>query len=255
MGQEEDYAFVPPTPDRVCRRAFVLAAVACRASLEEAPQDPDAVATFTRLQKWLAEEDLRQEFEAAEWERVTFPLGTLKERDRIDMSWRSEGLVVLAWALQRAELPPHDQQADGPAVGDTIGFLGKGAARELMSDARLRSEDELSQFTGGSDSIHFTRSRSTSLISLGSANGRRCLSRTYRSSVGTSRYAAGPYPRHQKTWLENAPQSPVSDNKLRTGSSATTSSIRRSRVIRSTEPNPNNRLKRSVWAGAFQTSA
>ncbi len=142
MGQEEDYAFVPPTPDRVCRRAFVLAAVACRASLQEAPHDPDAVATYARLQKWLAEEDLRQEFEAAEWERVASPLGTLKERDRIDMSWRSEGLEVLAWALQRANLPPHDQQADGPAIGDAIGFLGKDAARELMSDARVRSEDE-----------------------------------------------------------------------------------------------------------------
>jgi len=143
MDQEADDEFTPPAPERVCRRAFVLAAVACRASLEEAPQDPDAIATYARLQEWLAREDLRQEFEATEWEAVACPLGALKERDAIDMSWRSEGLVVLAWALQRAELPPHDRQADGPAVGDAIGFLCEGAARDLIGDPRLRSDDEL----------------------------------------------------------------------------------------------------------------
>jgi hypothetical protein len=143
MDPEEDNELVPAAPDRVCRRAFVLAAVACRASLEEAPQHPDAVATYARLQDWLAHQDLGEESEVAEWKAVACPLGALDERTRIDMSWRSEGLVVLAWALRRAEIPPHDKQADGPAVADTIGFLAEGATSRLISDPRLRSDHEL----------------------------------------------------------------------------------------------------------------
>jgi len=114
--EDQDSEFLPPPSNRVCRRASVLAAVACRASLEEAPQHPDSVATYDRLQNWVVHEDLRQEFEIHEWECLTSPLGALKKRDAIDMSWRSEGLVVLAWALTLSELPPHDRQADGPAV-------------------------------------------------------------------------------------------------------------------------------------------
>jgi len=143
MEEEQDNEFVPPTLDRVCRRAFVLVSVACRASLEEAPQHPDSIGIYGRLQQWIADEDLRQEFEAHEWEGICCPLGALTRRDRIDMSWRSEGLVVLAWALQRSDLPPHDTQADGPCVGEAIGFLEDGAVGRLIADARERSQEDL----------------------------------------------------------------------------------------------------------------
>ena len=155
MEEEQDSEFVPPTPDRVCWRAFVLASITCRASLEEAPQHPDAICTYGRLQEWIVDEDLRQEFEAQEWDGVIAPLGALKRRDRIDMSWRTEGLVVLAWALQRSELPPHDRQADGPSVGDAIGFFEEDAVGKLIADSWQRSEDELGWLVEMTLAVHW----------------------------------------------------------------------------------------------------
>lgn len=139
----DDGAFASPTLDRICQRAFVLATLACRASLEEAPREPRAMELHAQLQDWLVEEGLQQEFETSEWSRVLAPLGALTVREHIDMSWRSEGLMVLAWALQRVELKPFDQPAEGSAVAGAIGFLEPGAVRELVRQARLRSEDEL----------------------------------------------------------------------------------------------------------------
>lgn len=139
----DDGAFALPTLDRICQRAFVLATLACRASLEAAPSEPRAMELHAQLQDWLMEEGLHQEFETSEWSRVLAPLGALTVRERIDMSWRSEGLVVLAWALQRVELEPYDQSAEGSAVAGAIGFLEPGAVHDLVRQARRRSEDEL----------------------------------------------------------------------------------------------------------------
>ncbi len=155
MNETDEYELTPPPQDRVIRRAFVLAAIACRASLENAPKDPEAIEIHAELQQWLVEEDLRQEFEAAEWAKVVAPLGTLKERERIDMSWRSEGLAVLAWALQRVELESYDQAVEGAAVAETIGFLQPGAVRELMAQPRLRSEDELTWLADLTLTVHW----------------------------------------------------------------------------------------------------
>jgi len=139
--QDED-VLTPPTAARVAQRALVLASLACRASLEEEPEHPTAVRTYQDLTEWIPAMGIKGEFEPAEWEVISSPLGQLPERDRIDMSWRSEGLAMLAWALRRIEFPLYDQQVDGPAVGDALGFLNDDA-RKLLDAPELRSAEEL----------------------------------------------------------------------------------------------------------------
>lgn len=151
---DDVYELCPPTALRVAMRALVLASCACRGSLEEAPQHPIARRTWTDLQDWVDAIGIRGEFESYELEVITLPLGELSERQRIDVSWRSEGMAVLGWALQRCELPPYDVQVDGPAVGDALGFLMQDA-NGLLAKPMLRPAVELEQLADSLLTVHW----------------------------------------------------------------------------------------------------
>lgn len=99
--------------------------------------------------------DLVDEFEPEEWRLASTPLGELPMRERIRMSWRTESAVVLAWALQRYELQPYDQQASGPEVGEAIGFLDDDAAGDLIRAPELRSEDKLHWYANLALMVHW----------------------------------------------------------------------------------------------------
>jgi hypothetical protein len=107
------------------------------------------------LQNWVQEIGARDEFEDKEWNGIVTPLGALSERITVDFGWRAEGLVVLAWALGRADLPPYDEQADGPTVGDTIGFLDDSAAGLLLLSPRLRSFADLEWIANLTLAVHW----------------------------------------------------------------------------------------------------
>lgn len=133
---------VRPTAERVARRALALAAVVCRSGIEPEAGHPEVEAFRADLLAWLAESGVMGELEPAERALLETPVGALTQRQWMDASWRGEGLVVLAWALGRCDLPPYDEPADSPGVAHALGFLEASAA-ERSSNATLRAGEEI----------------------------------------------------------------------------------------------------------------
>jgi hypothetical protein len=143
---------VPPSPLQVARRALVLATVSCRGILE-LDSERDAAAQFwARASAWWDGLGLDAELEPHEAALLRAPFGSPPQQARIDASWRAEALGVLAWALGRAELSPHDQEVDAAAVAGTLGFLEPSTVLEA---ARLRSEAELAAYGNVAFTVHW----------------------------------------------------------------------------------------------------
>src|SRR5262249_34991627 len=107
----------PPSARRVAARALALSAVVCRAYLEMSRADmpseswePQRAHLFARLQGL----GIAPELEPPERAFLHVPVGGADPRLVTDAAWRGEGLAVLAWALNRFELPAHDEQAFPP---------------------------------------------------------------------------------------------------------------------------------------------
>jgi hypothetical protein len=132
----------PPLPERVARRALVLAAVCCRSAIEDDADNAEAETFRREVLAWLHDVSASDEAEPEELALLSVPLGTLNERQVIDGSWRGEGLGVLAWALGRYELSSYQQTISPPDAADAIGFLTS-EATELIESARLRDPEEL----------------------------------------------------------------------------------------------------------------
>src|SRR5947209_5531592 len=105
-GEEDDLS--APNSERVAARAVVLAAVSCRGLIEN-EKDVDergAENVRSRIVSWLEKIGASNELEPAEAGLLSKPVGSLDRSATVDASWRSEGLVVLAWALHYTTLPP-----------------------------------------------------------------------------------------------------------------------------------------------------
>lgn len=150
-GLEE---LMPPTAQRVARRAAVLASCACRANLEDDPDKSRSRQTHADLIEWIAEVGVRDEFETTEWKAMMVDLGELPLQMKISLWWRSEGAVSLAWALKLIELPPHDRYVDISSLGSAIGLLNDDA-RHFLESPILRSRGELEWFADLTLAIHW----------------------------------------------------------------------------------------------------
>ena len=145
---------VPPTADRVARRALVLAAVACRSAIEGDATNPRAEAFRREVLDWLRDAGAEEEAEPDELALLRAPLGSLDERQVIDASWRGEGLGVLAWALGRYELPSYQHTVTPPEVADRLGFMTPDAAL-LVQHATLRDAEELEALASRLLAVHW----------------------------------------------------------------------------------------------------
>ena len=151
---DEEAEPIPPSAERVARRALVLAAVVCRSGIEGDAGNADAEMFRGSVVTWAEDVGLTDEFEPEEMALLRTPLGKLVVRQRIDASWRVEGLAVLGWALGRTELPPYDLQADGPAVGLALGFH-EATALTVLAAPRLRDRRELTSLADQLFSLHW----------------------------------------------------------------------------------------------------
>jgi uncharacterized protein DUF4272 len=141
LDESEELDPIPPTPERVAKRALILSAVACRGAIEREAGDENAEAFRGRVLDWVKDLDLCEEIETGELELLDLPLGNLPKQVEVNASWRAEGLAVLAWALKRMDLPPHDQMADPSAIAESLGFLRDGASTVLESPQMRSGED------------------------------------------------------------------------------------------------------------------
>lgn len=154
----------PPPPDAptVARRALVLAAVACRAFIDDEKNDPEGAGKLAKQSfDWLRGFGL--DAELTDWERKVLctEFGCLEDDDRINASWLAEGLIVLAWALKCADLPAFDVQCDPSATANALGFL-QPLADTVLAKPCLRSSDELAGYNEFVYNLHW-RTRHFSL--------------------------------------------------------------------------------------------
>ena len=141
----------PPAPDRILRRARVLAALGHRGMLEQEKERARALDARGKMLAWLEREELEDELEDDEETRLGAPLGQLGPQATVDCVWRFEGAVVLAWALSLVELPAHDRVADVGALSRALAIGGPGGGLEL----RPRSGRELDRGRERAFAIHW----------------------------------------------------------------------------------------------------
>jgi Domain of unknown function (DUF4272) len=129
----------PPGPSRVARRALILAALTCRGSLDT--EGSDASAMNARLRQWFERLALGDEADESERALMAAPLGSLEPAGAVRATWNAEGLAVVAWALRRFALPPHDTKVDPFEVTDAVGLLSDDVW--LLDQPELRSAEQL----------------------------------------------------------------------------------------------------------------
>jgi len=146
--------YVPPSRERVATRALALATQAYRALLEQSAADPGAAPAHAKCVAWCERIGLRQELEPSEWTLLTTPLGQLPARDGMNASWLAEPMGCMAWALQLAELPDYETEADGAEIANALFFLREDA-RESLARARLRPHADLERLCDTYLTVHW----------------------------------------------------------------------------------------------------
>jgi hypothetical protein len=150
----EDEESLPPEPARVAARAMILSAVAHRGLVEDDEDRQGAEVRRGEVCRWLARLGVEGELEEAENFLLRTPIGQLDRRNAVDASWRSEGMVVLAWALGRAELPRYDEPCVPSEVANELGFLAERSGTALAAPS-LRAREDIEDLAGTYLAIHW----------------------------------------------------------------------------------------------------
>lgn len=144
----------PPTVDRVARRALALTALANCAQMDSAP-DPKAAARDAHdILDWLAEERVLPELEPWEDKFLRAPVGKRDRKKCIEVSYFIEAVCVLAWALQKFELPPHDTLVEVPTLLRALGYRQPQALAALMKPG-LRRPDDIAKMSERVFALHW----------------------------------------------------------------------------------------------------
>jgi len=139
---DDESELTPQTADRVAARAMVLSSISCRGAIERDFEKPGAEVLRQRILPWLVTIGVSSELEPIEKDLLETPLGKLDSRNALNSQWRSEGLVVLAWALKWAELPRPQDQCDPSELANSLGFLDERRNTPLHNPA-LRPNEEI----------------------------------------------------------------------------------------------------------------
>jgi hypothetical protein len=153
--EDAEYPEPPPSALTVARRALILAAISCRGFTDGDKINVLGAADLAGKSKnWLIALGLDEEL--TDWERkiLSAEFGQLQDRDRINASWLSEGLVILAWALERVELPSFDVQCDPSGTANILGFL-QPESETVLAKPSLRSSEELNEYNEFIYNLHW----------------------------------------------------------------------------------------------------
>jgi Domain of unknown function (DUF4272) len=145
----------PPSALRVARRAVALTALTGRAFLELEGSGADEAEQLQHILGWVEDLDIRDEFEAEELSFLETRIGELEQSEIMNMTWRAEGLVVLAWALSLADVPAHDVMVDPQDMWREMGAFNIKRAEEILACCHLRSRDEILVFTEKQFAVHW----------------------------------------------------------------------------------------------------
>ena len=143
-----------PKAGEALRSALVLSSVAARAGLEARADAAEARYMHPRILDWLQATGLAQSLEPAEAALLATPLGELDADIALDAGWQAEGAYVLAWALGRHALLPHDHLVDPDDIAWPLGFLDD-RALEREGETELRGEREIDTFLARQLAVHW----------------------------------------------------------------------------------------------------
>jgi hypothetical protein len=150
----DDFSLNPPDARRVAARALVLSAVCCRGFIEKDSLEPEAEVLRQTIVGWLDYVGVAYEVEPSEALLLSTPLGKLDGKATVDATWRSEGMVVLAWALHSTELPPVHAQCEPSDVANGMGFLDD-SPNTVLHNPRLRDPEEIERWTDTYLTLHW----------------------------------------------------------------------------------------------------
>jgi hypothetical protein len=145
----------PPSAEKVARRALILSVIACRGIVEGDKQNPEGAAKLANQSyQWLLTLGLESDF--SDWERRIFntPFGQLTVQDRVNASWLSEAVVVMAWALGKTNLPGFSEQCDPAGSANSLGFLQSVEATAL-NGPQLLPADVLQEYNEFVYNVHW----------------------------------------------------------------------------------------------------
>lgn len=154
QSSDEDPVPIPPSAERVAARALVLCAVICRSAIEGDAHNPAAEAFRSDVVNWLRDVGVMTEVEQSELELLECTLGGLTDRQRVDASWRAEGLVVLGWSLGRCRLPAYDDRADPYPIAQALGFR-EPRQDTVLGAPHLCSSEEIGSLADTYFSLHW----------------------------------------------------------------------------------------------------
>lgn len=150
----DEFDPVPPTTARVAARAMVLAAVSCRGIIEKDAGKSGAEELRQRIFPWLERIGVASELEPDEFKLISTPLGQLNRKKATNASWRSEGMVVLAWALHCAKRPTVHLQCDPSDIANEMGFLDDREKTPVLSPF-LRDAIEIEKWADTYLTLHW----------------------------------------------------------------------------------------------------
>ena len=147
---------IAPDAARVAARALALAAVACRGMTECDDDKHRAESRRHHVCRWLDRLGVANELEESESSLIRTPLGLLDRQSMIDASWRSEGMLVLAWSLGRVELPRYDDydQYDSFDAANKLGFLAE-RSETVLARPLLRARAEIAHWANTYLTVHW----------------------------------------------------------------------------------------------------
>lgn len=131
-----------------------MTAVVCRSFLEDGEDVQEEEEMRLKTLAWINALSITEELEPQEKHLLETPVGLLTREQRLPYTWQSEGLGVLAWALQKYELPAYDEFVTPTEIADSLYFL-EDRARELLEAPRLREASEIHQFGELMFSLHW----------------------------------------------------------------------------------------------------
>lgn len=134
-------------PGDVAERVIILSAIAHRGYLELEALDDDSEADGERfdLLSWLRDEHLLSAADPTEMAALQTPAGTLGHEEALSLTWSTEALAPLCWALGLLpNLPAADQTVDAAMLLDLTPLTGSPTAN-FLADAALRSEEDIAK--------------------------------------------------------------------------------------------------------------
>lgn len=137
----------PPTPERAVQRMYVMLALAARGLLDMNLQQGNTPAySLVELHEWFESLNIAEELEPREKEILYTAEQKLFQQDCINSVWLLEALVVIAWALDLAPLPPYDQLVETDELLEELSFLDVEGCKQKLSGASLRPKEDLDRY-------------------------------------------------------------------------------------------------------------